>query len=108
MDGFYIDNSAIAFGLSALQSDTGLDDNFQISAFINTSNQQSDWVNIDLDNGETLKLPYSITMLFGVDQDGTPLPESDGNLIPSLPFHIYTTKCGSFQSGLSNRDSSRS
>ena len=86
MDGFYIDNSAIAFGLSALQSDTGLDDNFQISAFINTSNQQSDWVNIDLDNGETLKLPYSITMLFGVDQDGTPLPESDGYPIPSLPF----------------------
>ena len=86
MDFMLLDNSAIAFGLSALQSDTGLDDNFQISAFINTSNQQSDWVNIDLDNGETLKLPYSITMLFGVDQDGTPLPESDGYPIPSLPF----------------------
>ena len=85
MDGFYIDNTAISFGLSALQSDSGLDNNFQISAFINTSSQQSDWVNISLDDGGILKLPYDLTMLFGFDQDGNPLPDNDGYPIPSLP-----------------------
>ena len=86
LDGLFIDNTAISYGLSALQSDSGLENNFQISAFINTTNQLSDWVNITLNDDGILKLPYDITMLFGFDQDGNPLPTSDGYPIPSLPF----------------------
>lgn len=86
LDGLFIDNTAISYGLSALQSDSGLENNFQISAFINTTNQLSDWVNITLNDDGILKLPYDITMLFGFDQDGNPLPTNDGYPIPSLPF----------------------
>ena len=87
MDGLFIDNTAISYGLSALQSDSGLENNFQISAFINTTNQLSDWVNITLNDDGILKLPYDITMLFGFDQDGNPLPTNDGYPIPVSLSH---------------------
>ena len=34
MDGGFIDNSSVAYGLSTLQNDQGLNDNFKISSFI--------------------------------------------------------------------------
>ncbi len=86
MDGAYIDNSSIAYGLSALESDSGLNNDFEISAFINTSSGPSDWVSVALDDGSRTRLPYAVTMLFGIGIDGTSLPTDDAypnSIIPA-------------------------
>ena len=35
------------------------------------------WRNVQLNNGESIQLPFDITMLFGIGLDSEPLPDSD-------------------------------
>ncbi|WP_114991883.1 hypothetical protein [Synechococcus sp. UW179A] len=85
MDGAYIDNSSIAYGLSALESESGLKNNFEISAFINTSSGPSDWVSVALDDGSRIRLPSNVTMLFGIGINGTSLAKDDAYPNPIIP-----------------------
>lgn len=85
MDGGFIDNSSVAYGLSSLQNDQGLNDNFKISSFISkTEFPDESWSDVELSNGESIQLPFDVTMLFGIGLDGKPLPDSDSYIKQDL------------------------
>lgn len=85
MDGGFIDNSSVAYGLSTLQNDQGLNDNFKISSFISKAESPDEnWSDVQLNNGESIKLPFDVTMLFGIGLDGEPLPDSDSYIKQDL------------------------
>ena len=35
------------------------------------------WSDLQLNNGESIQLPFDVTMLFGIGLDSEPLPDSD-------------------------------
>ena len=77
-DGGFIDNSSLAYGLSSLHNEKGLKNDFKVSSFINKAESPEDtWSDVTLSNGESIKLPFEVSMLFGIDLDGEQLPEND-------------------------------
>ena len=78
MDGGFIDNSSLAYGLSSLHNEKGLKNDFKASSFINKAESPEEtWSDVTLSNGKLIKLPFEVTMLFGIGLDGERLPEND-------------------------------